>query len=162
LLPPPTQFIRKISAESTSLSIPETAIIELDRHMVTPETPESVVKMTQGFVDSLYAQGKFTEIDGRKITVRLKPRENPYLQPYVVSPVDQNVQKLAAAVRQNIGEPVYTYGTSVADENRFAAAGIPAVCVGPKGDGEHTSGEWCSKNSYLKLIEVLKTFIRSC
>lgn len=161
-LPPPTQFIRKLSAESTSLSVPDIAIIELDRHMVTPETHESVLKSTQDFIDSLYQQDRFNEIYGRRITVRLKTRETPYLQPYVVQPGDQYVQKMASAVRQVAGEPQYTYGASVSDENRFAAAGIPIISVGPKGGEEHTSAEWCSKGSYLQLIEVLKTFIRSC
>ncbi len=161
LLPPPTQFIRRIFSESTSLSIPDCAIIELDRHMVTPETPESVLEMTNAFISQLYAQEIFREIGGKRISARLKERKTPYLAPYITSRENVFVQRLSEIVRSKIGEPVYTYGTSVADENVFAAK-IPMVSIGPKGDGEHTCNEWVSKSSYLTLIEVLRTFIKTC
>lgn len=162
LLPPPTQFIRKINAENTSLSLPETAIIELDVHMVTPETPESVLKSTQEFIDSLYIRGVFSEIDGKRIKVKLKERKIPYLLPYVTPKENPYVKILSRIILEKIGEPVYNYGTSVADENVFAANGVPMISIGPSGGNEHASNEWVSKNSYLKLIDILKTFIKSC
>ncbi|MFA6530418.1 MAG: M20/M25/M40 family metallo-hydrolase [Candidatus Micrarchaeia archaeon] len=161
LLPPPTQFIRKIYGESTSLSIPDSTIIELDRHMVTPETPESVLDSTRQFVNSLYASGKFREVDGKRISVRLKERKTPYLAPYVIPKENSYVQQISAIVKEKFGEPAYSYGTSVADENVFADLGIPMLSVGPLGGGEHTSNEWVSKSSYLQLIDLLRTFIRA-
>lgn len=162
LLPPPTQFIRKIYGESTSLSIPDSTIIELDRHMVTPETLESVLDSTRQFVNSLYASGTFKEVDGKRISVRLRERKTPYLAPYIVPKENPYVQKISAIIKEKLGEPVYSYGTSVADENIFAGLGIPMLSVGPLGGGEHTSNEWVSKSSYFQLIDLLKTFIRSC
>ncbi len=162
LLPPPTQFIRKINAENTSLSLPEYAVIELDRHMVTPETPETVLEDVQRFIDSLYSEGKFSEIDGKKITIKLKERKTPYLAPYITPQDNAYVQKLASVVREKLGEPVYNYGASVADENIFASYGIPMISIGPKGGEEHTRNEWLSKSSYLQLIDILKTFLRGC
>lgn len=161
LLPPPTQFIRKIYGESTSLSLPDNAVIELDRHMVTPETPQTVLEKTDNFIAQLYAEGKFSEIDGRRISACIKERKTPYLSPYVTPQENPYVQKLSSIVREKIGEPVYNYGASVADENVFAALGMPMISVGPKGADEHTCNEWVSKSSYLTLIDVLKTFIKS-
>lgn len=162
LLPPPTKFIRKINAESTSLSLPENALIELDIHMVIPETPETVLKTTEKFIEKLYAEKKFSEIDGRKIVARLKQRKTPYLPPYVIPKENEYVKKLWSIISEKIGEPVYNYGASVADENVFASFGIPMISIGPKGGDEHTSNEWLSKSSYLQLIDILKTFIKSC
>lgn len=159
-LPKATQFTRKIQAESTSLSIPEYCTIELDRHLVTPETPESVLKEIRSFVSSLYKDGKFREIDGRKIEVIIKERKTEYLMPYVTSKSDPLTGKISDAMRKAVGEPAYCYGASVADENRFAAKGIPVVTIGPVGGNQHAAEEWASKDSYLKMIRVLEEFIK--
>jgi succinyl-diaminopimelate desuccinylase len=161
LLPPSTQFIRRISSESTSLSVPDNAIIELDRHMVAPETPETVLKDTNRFISRLYADGIFREIDGKRITVILKERKTPYLAPYVTSKDNPYVQMLSTIIRESIGEPIYNYGASVADENALAKA-VPMISIAPAGNREHASNEWVSKSSYLQLIDILKTFLRSC
>lgn len=159
LLPPPTQFIRSLHSDSGSLSLPERAVLELDRHMVVPESPESVLQQINEFIDSLYAQGKFKEIDGKRITARIKPRDVPYLLPYV-TPVDNpNVQKISDIVRKRVDEPVYSYGNSVADENVFAAQGIPMISVAAEGGNEHSANEWVSKKSFLEMIEIYKEII---
>lgn len=162
-LPPPTQFIRKIHGETSSLSTPDSVTLELDRHLVTPETPESALKETQEFIKRLYSKGKFREIDGKRISARLKERKTPYIAPFVTEKNNPYVMKLAEAVRQKFGTaPIYGYGMSVADENIFAACGVPVAVVGAKGGNEHAANEWVSKSSYLELIDVLKTFLRTC
>jgi acetylornithine deacetylase/succinyl-diaminopimelate desuccinylase-like protein len=163
VLPPATQFVRSMEATTDSLSVPDSAILQLDRHLVPPETPESALSSTQEFIAALYREGKFQEIDGKGITARLKVRSTPYLRPYATPITNPNVQKLGAAVAsQALGNPLYTYGLSAADESIFAAKGIPMATIGPAGGNEHSAEEWVSQSSYLKLIEVLKTFIRSC
>lgn len=161
LLPPPTQFVRKIHGESTSLSIPETAIIELDRHMVVPETPQSVLRQVRSFIASLYGSGKFRPIDGKRINARLAARPNPYLSPYVTPHSNSHVRLLSRIVHEETGRPPkYSYGRSVADDNRLASAGVPVISIGPMGAGEHTCNEWVSKRSYLSLVKILRAFIR--
>ena len=103
LLPPPTQFVRRFSAESTSLSVPETAVIELDRHTVVPETPESVLRQVRSSITFLYRSGKFSPIDGRRMTARLAPRPNPYLLPYVTSQGNPSARLLTRIVREKTG-----------------------------------------------------------
>jgi acetylornithine deacetylase/succinyl-diaminopimelate desuccinylase-like protein len=160
LLPKPNQFIRKIAAENTSLSLPDSAVVELDRHLVLPEDAESARTHVQEFVDSLYAVKEFHEIEGRKIMVRIKPREVPYLMPYVTSEKNELAIEVGNAVRCAIKEPRFVYGATVADENVFATIGLPVITLGPTGGNQHAANEWVSKQSYLDLIEVLKEFIR--
>jgi len=160
LLPKPNQFVRKIAAESTSLSVPDTAIVELDRHLVSPETPESARAEVQKFIDSLYDSGEFREIDGRRIVVRVKPREVPYLLPYTIPSSSDLANRVCGAVKGvTNSEPRFVYGASVADENIFAMHGLPVVTVGPVGGNQHQANEWIEKKSYLELIEVLKRII---
>ena len=161
LLPPPTQFIRSMHSDSGSLSLPESAILELDRHMVVPETPESVLRQINEFIDELYSSGKFQEIDGKRITARIKPRNVPYLLPYVTAQDNPHVQRISEIVRGQVGEPVFNYGYSVADENVFASAGIPMISVSAEGGNEHSANEWVSKKSFLELIGIYKKIIRT-
>ena len=159
LLPPPTLFVRKISGESTSLSVPDRAQIELDIHLVVPQTPKSMLNDANMFIDGLYATGKFSEMDGKKITARLKARKVPYLAPYATLPENAHVQLLSGIVKETFGSAHYAYGASVADDNVLAAH-APTFSIGPLGGGEHTCNEWVSKESYLGLAEIVREFVR--
>lgn len=143
----PSHFVRKIYAESTSLSVPDSCIIELDRHMVPPETPESVLKEMQAFLMRNGIRGA---------DVRLKKRETPFLPAYMTNPESGFVKKVGKAVRAELGKgPVRNYGLSVADECAIATRKVPVVTIGPKGKDEHTHKEWVSEKSYLELVRVL-------
>ncbi|MFH1784970.1 MAG: M20/M25/M40 family metallo-hydrolase [Candidatus Micrarchaeota archaeon] len=154
------QFVRRIYSETVSLSIPDKATLIVDRHLVLPETAESVRDDLQSTINKLYDDG--TLRNQKRATVKVKPREVPYLLPYVTSKENQNVQKLANLIKEKLGvEANYNCGMSVADENLIAMQGIPIITYGPIGSGEHSCGEWVSKKSYLELIEVLKAFIEN-
>jgi len=159
LLPPPTLFVRKISGESTSLSVPDSAAIELDIHLVVPQTPEGMLKTVREFINGLYAAGKFEAMDGKRISARLKERKVPYLAPYATPPENAHVQLLSSIVREKFGEVRYAYGASVADDNVLAAH-APTFSIGPLGGGEHTDGEWASKESCLQLADIAREFVR--
>ena len=159
LLPPPTLFVRRISGESTSLSVPDCAQIELDIHLVVPQTPESMLNGINTFIAAQYASGKFTEIDGKKISARLKERKVPYLAPYATSPKNAHVQLLSGIVKEKFGEVHYAYGASVADDNVLAAH-APTFSIGPLGGGEHTCNEWASKESVLQLVGIVREFVK--
>jgi len=159
LLPPPTLFVRKISGESTSLSVPDSAALELDIHLVVPQTPKSMLNDVRMFIDGLYAAGKFEGMGGRKIEARLKERKVPYLAPYVTPQENESVQLLSSIVKEKFGEVKYAYGASVADDNVLAAH-APTMSIGPLGGGEHSSGEWVSKESYLQLVEIVREFVK--
>ncbi|VVC03808.1 [LysW]-lysine/[LysW]-ornithine hydrolase [Candidatus Bilamarchaeum dharawalense] len=161
LLPKPTHFIRKIVGESTSLSIPDRVVIELDVHMVPPDTPQTVLEAVNQIIEKCYSDKKISSPNGVKITARLKQRKTPYGTPYVTDKDNTHVKRISEIIQGKYGKVHYNYGMSVADENIFAAAGVPMIVVGPSGANEHSANEWVSKKSYLELIEVLKAFIES-
>ncbi|MEW6748460.1 MAG: M20/M25/M40 family metallo-hydrolase [Candidatus Micrarchaeota archaeon] len=157
-----SQFVRSFSSSSESLSLPDKAALLVDRHLVFPESAESARAEMQDAIDRLYDSGELREADGRRAMVSIRPREVPYLMPFVTPEEEPEVQRLASAIRDALGpdvEPRYNYGMSVADENLLAMQGVPTASFGPIGGGEHSSGEWVSKRSYLELIEVLKRLI---
>jgi len=159
-LPRPSQFVSRIGGSSTSRSLPDRATVVLDRHMVTPDTPDSVLDGLRAGVDSLYARGVFREVGGQRITVRIKERETPYLAPYVTPRENQYVQKLAGVISGR-GEPVYAYGASVADENVLSMQGIPVFGIGPEGANCHAADEWVSRESCIRLAGTLRAFVGS-
>ena len=57
----------------------------------------------------------------------------------------------APAVRR--GDPWWT------DAGLIAAAGIPAVLVGPVGGGAHADAEWVSRDSLVRLVDVVEEVI---
>lgn len=156
------QYVRKFFSESVSLSIPDEATLIVDRHLVVPETADGVRKEIQKKIDELYAKGVLKEVDGKRAIISVKPREVPYLMPYLTPEDDPNVKQLSRVIEKKLATKVqYNYGLSVADENLIAMQNIPIVSYGPIGEGEHSNGEWVSKKSYLELIEVLKEFLLS-
>ncbi len=156
------QYVRKFFSESVSLSIPDEATLIVDRHLVVPETADGVRKEIQKKIDELYAKGLLKEVDGKRAIIDIKPREVPYLLPYLTPEDDSNVKQLSRVIEKKLATKVqYNYGLSVADENLIAMQNIPIVSYGPIGEGEHSNGEWVSKKSYLELIEVLKEFLLS-
>ncbi len=151
-------FVRSFHSESVSLSLPDSARLLVDRHLVPPENAESARKDLETRVNALYGSGRM--LDAGRATVKVKPREVPYLMPYVTPEDDSQVVRLANTIKTTLGtEARYNYGMSVADENLIAMYGIPIASFGPIGDGEHSSAEWVSRKSYLELIAVLKNLI---
>ncbi len=153
-------FVRSFHSESVSLSLPDSARLLVDRHLVPPEDAESARDDIEKRIRSLYEAGTLRGADGRITTVRVKPREVPYLMPYSTPMENPDVARLAGTIEKVLGIGAsYNFGMSVADENLIAMHGVPVASFGPIGGGEHSSGEWVSKKSYLELIEVLKAFL---
>jgi succinyl-diaminopimelate desuccinylase len=151
-LPAASQFVRSLHSDSAALTVPDKAVLELDRHLVPPETFGSVLGELQGEL-------KRFEKGNVKINVSLMPRETPYLAPYLTDRSDAFVKRVCDIVAARFGKAEFGYGLSVADENVFATKRLPVVTLGPVGGSEHNPGEWVSKKSYLELIEVLKALM---
>ena len=157
-----SQHVRKFYSESLSLSIPDEAIMLLDRHLVPPETIESARLEIEEKINELYKKGILKEAEGKRATITVKKRYVPYMSPYTTPENNPYVEKLAKTIEKTLGAKAkINYGMSVADENLIAMQGIPVISYGPIGEGEHSNKEWVSKKSYLELIEVLKNFLSS-
>ena len=152
-------FVRAFHSESESLSLPDSARLIIDRHLVPPEDAEGARADIEGRVQALYAAGLMRGAENTS-TVRVVPRGVPYLMPYATPQDDPGVAMLSAAISGVLGvDAAYNYGMSVADENLLAMQGIPVASFGPIGGGEHSSGEWVSRQSCIELAEVLRAFI---
>jgi acetylornithine deacetylase/succinyl-diaminopimelate desuccinylase-like protein len=137
-----------IHAEPTSLTIPETAKILVDRHFVPPETPELIVKKLKLFIKKFNLNAD----------VEIVERETPYLYPYVTSKENPFVRQICKAISKKY-KILYRYGKSVADENRFGLIGLPVVSFGPIGGACHQCNEWVSIRSYIEYIGLLRDIL---
>ena len=149
-------FVREIHSSSTSLSVPDTAALDLDIHLVPPSTIDDARKRVEGYVRSMALNGT---LDRRAaVTVYVKKRPTPYLEPYMTDIRNAHVSKIMALQRRISGRDIeFSYGRSVADENVFAnALGIPNVTIGPRGGNEHTANEWVSKRSLGQIATLFR------
>lgn len=112
----PHLTIRRFISEARGLSIPETAELLIDRHLVPPETAESARQDVETLIEQLYQEGSLTYDPALPITVSVPERPTPYLMPYVVSPTHPFVQLVEQVVREQLGTARYKYSSSVTDE----------------------------------------------
>lgn len=63
--------------------------------------------------------------------------------------------------REVTGEELKTdYSTGVSDNNRLVPdAGIPMICLGPKGYGVHQKDEWVDLKSVEQISKVYQKFL---
>ena len=156
-----SQFVQEISAKSGSLSLPDRCDIMVSRLLVPPETPESVLREMQGYLDSLYAAGVMTLRQGRKAEASFAKRGTPYYAPYLTDETLPQIQNLIQRLTMHFGEVNIGYGLSVADENIFGGVNnIPTVTVGPQGGNEHSANEWVSQRSLELLVNVYRDLMR--
>jgi acetylornithine deacetylase len=79
---------------------------------------------------------------------KARPHEQDPEHPFVKL-IDHKVQELA-----NI-QPIYVGGSAGLDARFFVNNGIPAVTIGPYGEGNHSINERVSINSTVKTTEVI-------
>lgn len=150
-------FIREIRSRSTSLSIPETAYLEIDLHLVPPSTSSAMLRRVERFIAKLSKDGVLTK--GTKTNIYIAKRDTPYLEPYEVNTKNPSVQKILGMLNRRYGKITISYGLSVADENVFASElGVPVITMGPEGGNEHTANEWVSKSSLKEMVSIYKEF----
>ncbi len=158
-----TLFVRKFEAASTSLSIPDKAYIEIDRHLVMPETVETAKKQIEDLIQSLYKQKILSKDSDSKIKVCLKQRQTPYIEPYITDKNNIFVKNILSLIKENFNkEVVLNYGKSVADDNIFATKlNIPVVTIGPRGANIHSANEWVSEQSLENVTFLYKMIIEN-
>lgn len=164
LLPPATQYIRSINADAGSLSIPDHVTIMIDRHLVPPETSQSVLEEIRNHINKFYDAGVLRSQLKSKFNIDVMKRDTPYLEPFCTDRSNEISRAIEEIIFRRHGEIPANYGTSVADENAFAKRfECPVLCIGPVGDNYHGADEWVLKSSmeaitqtYLDLLQNLK------
>jgi len=154
LLPPETQYVCRIAGFTESLSIPDKAHFEVDRHLVAPETAESALKGAQEYVKKLCDSGEIRA----KVTIHLKERDGTYPESYITPKDNEYVKKLDGIVKKEMGSVYHNYALSVADEN-FLATRKTVITIGPAGESEHAANEWVSEKSIGQLTRIYKAFL---
>lgn len=158
-----SQFVASISSQTQGLSVPDYCRLEIERHFVIGETVSDILADYQRIADevkeeTLNSLGPNNQV---AIQVALKPRENPYMEPFVVSRKDIFVQLCSERLQNRLGDYSVTYGQSVADDNIFAnTLGLGVVVLGPNGGNEHSPNEWVSSTSLNEYSEVYESILR--
>lgn len=145
----------KIQAGTSSLSVPDSCLIEFDRHLVPPETPESVLFQMKECINKVLQPSEFE--------IRKTDRPTPFLLPFVTS-IDSEIAEVTISTLESLGYSVkISGGNSVADENMLSSSNyeppilhaIPTVILGCKGGNYHKENEWVDLASLEKHYSAL-------
>ena len=132
---------------TSTLSVPESCRIKLDRHYVPGENMDSCLEQLKEAAASFSAEAEFD--------IHPDPaRKTPFLDPYI-TPDDG----MAGHFCQSIGAE-YAYGRSVGDYNAFSKA-MPTVVYGPKGENWHSADEWVSISSIKECLDGYRSYAAS-
>lgn len=148
-------FVRRFEGKSTSLSIPDYAEIELDFHLVSPDTSEKIKKQVADFIANLKTKSTLKA----DYEVVFSPRPTPFLEPFEFDKDEPFLKTIIEAMYEVYGEVFFNYGQSVADENVFGIRGIPTFTVGPLGDNHHSANEWVDLDSLKNLAKVYRNIL---
>lgn len=163
-----SQFVAKITGASKGLSIPDYAEIEIERHLVLPETVDSCLEEYNIIADKLLRKYQIAEIEKgyADIEVGILPRKNKYMMPYESPENDSFVMQFIETVQKNLNNQghaplLINYGRSVGDENVFAnERGIKPVIYGPGGGNIHSPNEWVSEKSLKQTALIYKKIVQ--
>ncbi|MDZ7587425.1 MAG: M20 family metallopeptidase, partial [Patescibacteria group bacterium] len=147
-------FVRDISCQAGSLSIPEQTNLRLDWHIVPPQTRQLCLDQLKLFLK------QWGQLNDFKTKVRLTPRKTAYLNPYIMDQNNYWNNLATKCINQVLGKNVTPiYGKSVADENIFGQK-FPVLVIGPVGGNIHAGNEWVAVDSLLMLEKILIKFFK--
>ncbi len=157
-LPRESAFVSLVHGSTESLSIPDSACIEIDFHMVPPHSAESTKERIAKWVGQLKQDGKINK--NVEIGIRMKEKKTPYSDPYITDENDKFVGFVADKIKRNFGKAVINYGLSVGDENVLRRKlNVPIVTIGPAGGNAHAADEWVSLRSMEEVAHLFTSVI---
>lgn len=136
-------------------SYPARCDLAIERRTIPGETPSEVEAEIETILEAIRATDPAFKAILKRGLVRL---------PYECNPEDAIIKVAARSIHQVTGQlPELTGMNGWTDCALLAAAGIPAVLVGPDGRGGHSACESVSLQSVETLTEILtKTAIEFC
>ncbi len=145
-----------VEGGSQTLSVPESARLMVDRHVVPGETREVVREQAETVVAELGLESTV------EVGFREAPAEDVYYGPYVTDPDHPLVRSLAGATNAVAGrDPDVGYFSSVGDFNYFGdRAGLPTVIVGPDGENIHGAGEFVYTDEVVEVARIVASAAR--
>jgi len=133
-----------------AIVIPEYCEFLINKHTVPEETKEFVIAGMENLVKRLGLRAKFT--------FEVQP---PYYPAFDLGDQIPWFDQLKEIFHEVTGEELRTdYSTGVSDNNRLVPdAGIPMICLGPKGNGVHQKDEWVDLKSVEQISKVYQKFL---
>ena len=128
-------------------SIPASCTLQVERRTLPGETAADVEGELAALLDRCRAADPALEVAQRTLLVR-----DPF-EVEAEAEIAALVREAAAAVLGT--RPALAGGSFWADSAFIAAAGIPTVLFGPRGEGAHASEEWVSVSSTQAVAQVL-------
>ncbi len=149
-------FIRKIAGKSESaLDLPDAVHMEFDIQLVPPSTTGDAMRRVSAMISALHEKGRLNP--NTKVSIRVKERRTPYIEPYMGDLKDPKIRRLLRLIGENLRPPILNYGSSVADDNILANSfHIPIVTIGPTAGNLHAPEEWTSLRSLKELVEIYR------
>ena len=131
--------------EQYVMTVPDTATLLINRHLVPGESADDVLEQYGELVAGLGSEARFD--------LSLQP---PYYPSWEISPDHPFVGAFARVYAAETGrQPTWGY-RAFGDANLFSAqAGIPTVQFGPKGANFHQPDEWVDVPSIAGTVRVL-------
>ncbi len=142
--------VLKIEGGGESLSVPDTCIIRLDRHVVPPETMEDVMSDVKRAASKANVRSK--------VEYRWMSRPTPFLEPYEIKRSNAFAKNFINVVKRTGTKPQLIYGASVGDFNLFGNV-MPTLVYGPKGAKWHSPGEYVEVESVKRCEGTLARFL---
>ncbi|QZP38303.1 M20 family metallopeptidase [Halobaculum magnesiiphilum] len=136
---------------SQTLSVPESAHLMVDRHVVVGETEAGVRADAEEAIDALDIESEVA------VSFRDAPDPDMTYGPYVTDEDHPLVGALQSASRTVTGKPpALGYFASVGDFNYLGdRADLPTVIVGPDGENIHSAGEFVYTDEVIEVAEML-------
>jgi acetylornithine deacetylase len=136
-----------ISGGAELSSYPGSCVVGLERRTLPGETTAAVEAELEALLDGCRAADADVHATRRTLLVR---------EPFEVAPSAPIVAAVSAAAEEVGGEAPPVRGASYwADSAFIAAAGIPTVLFGPRGEGAHAVEEWVSIADLETVTRVL-------
>lgn len=133
-----------------SIVVPDCCTVLINKHTVPDETEEYVIQEMKNLVKKLDVKSAFSfEI------------MEPYYPAFDIGDELPQIAKLKKIYKEVVGNSLETgYCTGVCDNNRIVPiTGIPAICLGAKGNGLHAVNEWVSILSVLQMSDIYYKFM---
>jgi succinyl-diaminopimelate desuccinylase len=138
--------VRRFSAESVGMSVCDLAKIEIECLVAFPGSWQKVKKYLE---------------NTSHLSIKLKPRPTPYLDPYRFSAFPYQTE-IKSIIKATTGQKMQLDSRySVADDNALATLEIPVITWGPDGENAHSPGEWVSLDSLKKLSRMYRRLLIS-
>jgi len=126
-------------------SYPERCLLKLERRVLPGEAADEV-------------EAQIAAAAGASATVRRlfarEPLETSSAEP-IVAALRTSAEQLLDAAPQLVGVPFWT------DAALFAAAGIPSILFGPRGEGAHAEIEWVDLGDVASCADVMAATARA-